>query len=72
MSSIDTRILRNRVENIKDLPTIPSVLKQLSLIIENPRVSLNEITHFVSNDPALTSKILKMLNNAISGLPVRL
>jgi putative nucleotidyltransferase with HDIG domain len=72
MSSIDTRILRNRVENIKDLPTIPSVLKQLSLIIENPRVSLNEITHFVSNDPALTSKILKMVNSAIYGFPGRI
>ena len=72
MSSIDSKILRNRVENISALPTIPSVLKRLSVIIENPTVSLNEITAFVSQDPALTSKILKMVNSAIYGFPGRI
>ena len=72
MSSIDSKALRHRVENISALPTIPSVLKKLSVIIENPQVSLNEITEFVSNDPALTIKILKMVNSAIYGFPGRI
>ncbi len=72
MNSIDSRALRHRVENINALPTIPGVLKRLSIIIENPQVSLNEITEFVSNDPALTTKILKMVNSAIYGFPGRI
>ena len=72
MSNIDSKILRSRVENINALPTIPSVLKRLSVIIEKPQVSLNEITAFVSQDPALTTKILKMVNSAIYGFPGRI
>jgi HD-like signal output (HDOD) protein len=60
------------VENISTVPTVPSVLKQLSTIIENPKISLNEISHFVSKDPALTTKILQMVNSALYGFPGRI
>lgn len=72
MSSLDPKTLRSRVENISTIPTIPSVLKQLSTIIENPKISLNEISHFVSQDPALTTKILQMVNSALYGFPGRI
>ncbi len=72
MSSIDSKVLRNKVENIAALPTVPSVLKRLSVIVENPAISLNEISHFVSSDPALTAKILKMVNSALYGFPGRI
>jgi putative nucleotidyltransferase with HDIG domain len=69
MSSINLQVLRSKVENIATLPTVPSVLKRLSMIIEKPTLSLDEISHFVSSDPALTVKILKMVNSAIYGFP---
>ncbi len=72
MSNMDPKALRTRVENISNIPTIPSVLKQLSTIIENPKISLNEISHFVSKDPALTTKILQMVNSALYGFPGRI
>jgi len=72
MNSMDPKALRSRVENISTIPTIPSVLKQLSTIIENPKISLNEISHFVSQDPALTTKILQMVNSALYGFPGRI
>ena len=72
MSKLDPKALRTRVENISNIPTIPSVLKQLSTIIENPKISLNEISHFVSKDPALTTKILQMVNSALYGFPGRI
>jgi HD-like signal output (HDOD) protein len=72
MSNLDPKILRARVENISTVPTVPSVLKQLSTIIENPKISLNEISHFVSKDPALTTKILQMVNSALYGFPGRI
>ncbi len=72
MSNMDPKILRRKVENINTLPTIPSVLKRLSLVIEKPRITLVEISAFISNDPALTTKVLKMVNSAIYGFPGRI
>jgi putative nucleotidyltransferase with HDIG domain len=72
MGSMDIRDLRARIENINALPTIPGVLKRLLGVIENPGVSLNEISNFISNDPALTTKVLKMVNSPIYGFPGRI
>ena len=72
MSNIDPKVLRHKVENIGTLPTVPGVLKRLSGIIEKPRITLVEISAFISNDPALTTKILKMVNSAIYGFPGRI
>ena len=72
MSNIDSKALRHKVENINTLPTVPGVLKRLSLVLEKPRITIVEISAFISNDPALTTKILKMVNSAIYGFPGRI
>jgi putative nucleotidyltransferase with HDIG domain len=72
MSNIDPKVLRHKVENISTLPTVPGVLKKLSLVLEKPRITIVEISAFISNDPALTTKILKMVNSAIYGFPGRI
>jgi putative nucleotidyltransferase with HDIG domain len=72
MSNIDPKVLRHKVESINTLPTVPGVLKRLSAIIEKPRITLVEISAFISNDPALTTKVLKMVNSAIYGFPGRI
>lgn len=72
MAKLDIQSLRDKVERINTLPTIPSVLKKLLGVIENPRVSLGEISNFISNDPALATKVLKMVNSPIYGFPGRI
>jgi putative nucleotidyltransferase with HDIG domain len=72
MSNIDTKILRARVERVTALPTIPMVLKRTLEVIEKPNASLSEISQFISQDPSLTSKLLKMVNSAIYGFPGRI
>ena len=72
MSNMDPKVLRHKVENINTLPTVPSVLKRLSTVIEKPRITIVEISAFISNDPALTTKVLKMVNSAIYGFPGRI
>lgn len=72
MAKVDVQSLRSRVERINSLPTIPGVLKKLLVVIENPRVSLSEISGFISNDPALATKILKMVNSPVYGFPGRI
>ena len=70
--SMDVRILRHKIEKIDLLPTIPGVVKRLARIIGNPKISLSEISSFISSDPVLTSRILKMVNSAIFGFPGRI
>ncbi|MBW2655695.1 MAG: HDOD domain-containing protein [Deltaproteobacteria bacterium] len=72
MNNNDIRIMRRKVERISSLPTTPDVLKQILVVIEKPNISLNKISNFISNDPALTTKILKMVNSAIYGFPGRI
>jgi len=72
MSNIDPKVLRHKVENINTLPTVPGVLKRLSVVLEKPRITIVEISAFISSDPALTTKILKMVNSAIYGFPGRI
>jgi len=72
MNNMDPKILRHKVENINTLPTVPAVLKKLSSVIEKPRITIVEISAFISNDPALTTKVLKMVNSAIYGFPGRI
>lgn len=69
---MNVRMLRHRIERIDMLPTIPEVVKRLGKIIGNPKMSLGEISSFVASDPALTSRILKMVNSAIFGFPGRI
>ncbi|MFQ3574177.1 MAG: HDOD domain-containing protein [Thermodesulfovibrionales bacterium] len=69
---IDTRNLRAQIEKIDTLPTIPSVLRRLLSVIEDPKVSLNDIGSFISNDPVLTSRVIKVVNSPIYGFPGRI
>lgn len=61
-----------RVEKIESLPTIPPILKKIIGLIEDPTVSLKKITDFVSSDPTLTARILKMVNSPVYGFPGRI
>ena len=69
---MDIQTLRAQVEKIDTLPTIPSVLRRLLVVIENPKASLSEIGEFISNDPVLTSRVIKMVNSPIYGFPGRI
>lgn len=69
---IDLQTLRSRVEAINTLPTIPATLRRISAMLEKPRISLDELGRLISSDPALTSKILKMVNSASYGFPGRI
>jgi putative nucleotidyltransferase with HDIG domain len=72
MHNMDVRKVREKIENVTALPTIPKVLNKLLGVIENPSVSLNEISNFIAGDPALTTKMLRMVNSPVYGFPGRI
>lgn len=69
---IDSKNLRAQIEKIDTLPTIPSTLRKLLSVIEDPKVSLSDIGSFISNDPVLTSRVIKVVNSPIYGFPGRI
>jgi len=71
-NNLDLQKMRAKVEGINTLPTLPSTLRQISVMLEKPRLTMDEIARFVSNDPALTTKVLKMVNSAAYGFPGRI
>jgi len=60
------------IEKIIDLPTLPKVCAALMEMMENPDTNARDINRLLARDPALASKILKMVNSAYYALPKRI
>lgn len=69
---MDAWELRSHIEAIEGIPTIPVALRRLLEVIENPKVSLSEIGSFILKDPAITSRLLKVVNSPVYGFPGRI
>ncbi|MBX3394276.1 MAG: HDOD domain-containing protein [Phycisphaerae bacterium] len=52
-----------------DIGTMPEVTVKIIDIVENPQSRMKDLHKVISNDPALSTKILKVVNSALYGLP---
>lgn len=59
--------IRSRLDSLEELPTLPSVAAEVFRIASIPDSSPAELSGVISNDPALTSKLLKTVNSAFYG-----
>ncbi len=53
----------------QDLPSLPEVYLRVSEQLEDETSSVSQIGDTVQNDPAITTRVLKMVNSAYYGLP---
>ncbi|MCP4581752.1 MAG: HDOD domain-containing protein [candidate division Zixibacteria bacterium] len=60
------KLIVNRIHN---LPTPPMVFTQVNKVLQDPKTSAYEIGAIISEDPALSAKILKLTNSSFYGLP---
>lgn len=65
--SATTATLDNTLAKIHSLPSLPLVATRLLEVIEDPDVHVKEIVNLVQADPALTAKVLKVVNSAFYG-----
>ncbi|UCD16230.1 MAG: HDOD domain-containing protein [Candidatus Zixiibacteriota bacterium] len=56
------------IGNIRNLPTPPIVFEQIQKVIQNPSTSVAHIAAIISEDPAMSVKVLKLTNSAFYGL----
>lgn len=60
------------IEKIDTIPTLPVIVNRLNSVIYSPQTSAKEVSKILSMDPALSSKILRIVNSAFYGLPNRI
>lgn len=61
--------VRTLVSRINRLPSMPSLYLELTKLLADEDVSLDQIGEVISRDIAMTAQILKLVNSAFFGLP---
>ncbi|MCK5707440.1 MAG: HDOD domain-containing protein [Candidatus Aureabacteria bacterium] len=70
--AVDEKKLKGIVDGIVGLPTLPTVLTNVTKMMQNPRVSAAQVGTVIQSDVSLTAKILKLVNSAFYGFPNRI
>lgn len=63
------QIVDKAIAAIGDLATLPEVTIRIIEIVEDPNSTARNLHDVIKNDPALSSKVLKVVNSAFYGLP---
>jgi HD-like signal output (HDOD) protein len=63
---------KNRILAVRDLPTLPKVLEEVSKLVERSDSSTEEVARLISMDQVLSAKVLKMVNSPVYGFPGRI
>lgn len=66
--SLENERLRRVVVNIRNLPSLPAIYRELMEEIHSRDASLKKIARIVSRDLAMATKILQLVNSAFFGL----
>jgi HD-like signal output (HDOD) protein len=72
MTTFNPTDLRNRIEKLGDLPTLPHVVQRLASMIGHPTVSTEEIGALIEKDQVLSAKVLRLANSPFYGFPSRI
>lgn len=51
------------VDQINDLPVLPEIGRKIIAIADSPKPNVQEISELIQKDPAITAKILKLINS---------
>ena len=60
---------RREVEAIQSLPSLPAVVGKILQVVNSPTSTAKELGEVISYDPSLASKILRVANSALYGMP---
>ena len=54
---------------LDELPTLPTIIYELSQVINDPMSSTGDVEKIMSNDVSLTTKVLRLVNSAYYAIP---
>ncbi len=58
----------NLMRAIKKVPTLPAIYTQITTALQNPDTSMEDIANLVTREPAVSAKLLQMVNSPLLGL----
>ncbi|MBI1826414.1 MAG: HDOD domain-containing protein [Planctomycetes bacterium] len=62
-------VVDKAIASIGDIATLPEVTVKIIGIVEDPKSTARDLHEVIKNDPALSVKVLKVVNSAFYGLP---
>src|SRR5258706_1018020 len=62
-------LVEEAIKKVTTIATIPEVTARIVTTVEDPRSTASQLHKIVSHDPALVTRILKVVNSAFYGLP---
>lgn len=62
-------IVNAAVAEVGEIATLPEVTLKIIEIVEDPKSTARDLHEVIKNDPALATRILKVVNSAFYGLP---
>lgn len=65
----DDKPLRRLVDRLDSLPSVPVVAHQVAEMVHDPRHDARAIAEVMKGDPALSAKVLKIVNSPYYGIP---
>jgi putative nucleotidyltransferase with HDIG domain len=65
--TMDEEEVLKKLDRIKDIPTLPTIVFELNKLLRDPDTSLKTVCDTIEKDQAITLKILKLVNSAFYG-----
>src|SRR3954463_8446238 len=62
-------LVAEAIKKVTTIATLPEVTARIVATVEDPRSTASQLHKIVSHDPALVTRILKVVNSAFYGLP---
>ena len=62
-------VVDNAIAGISHIATLPEITLKIIELVEDPTSTAQDLHNVISNDQALCSRILKVVNSAFYGLP---
>ena len=63
------QVVSSAIGGISHIATLPQVTLQIIKMVEDPKSTASDLHEVISGDPALSSRILKVVNSSFYGLP---
>ncbi len=62
-------LVNEAITKVGEIATLPEVTVRIIQIVEDPKSTARDLHDVIKNDPALSSRLLKVVNSAFYGLP---
>ncbi|MCG8404450.1 MAG: HDOD domain-containing protein [Phycisphaerales bacterium] len=69
MTDESKALVESAISEVGEIATLPEITVKIIQIVEDPKSTARDLHDVIKNDPALSTRILKVVNSAFYGLP---